>query len=412
MNAISNIDRQSIGDLLSAAKRIREDFAKTSVDIDKTGEYPLENMRLIHQAGLTALCFPPEWGGLDKGYGTEGFEQIVEIFVELAAGESATAQIFYVHRSACIELFSSNALSPAWKEKLHREVTEQDARICSPGQDKPGVAREFQTTYRRVDGGVVINGTKYFATGCEGARYGIVPALMEDHEAPDKGGLYWGLVDLKAPRVQLHHDWNNMGQRGTGSGSITFKDVFVPDGAHWEPSAGGHRSDAAATGSIIGPISQLTMCGIIAGMGYGALDALRTHLAERGRMVDGVWKSQSDDPITQHHVGRFSSLLAASLATTREAARLATKYINGQISRGELSVAMMHAKVTTTDATLLIAGELHRLIGARYSDNRYGLDRFWRNARTLSLHDSQDEKLRLIGNYILNNVDPPSGYTT
>jgi alkylation response protein AidB-like acyl-CoA dehydrogenase len=411
MGAMFSIEKQAIGDLVPVAKQLRQEFSKTSAEIDATGDYPLQNMRRIHEAGLSVLCFPPEWGGLDRGYGTEGFEETVDIFTEISAGESATAQIFYVHRSACIELFSSNALSPAWKKKLHREVMEEDARICSPAAERPGPDGKFLTTCRRVDGGVVISGTKYFATGCEGARYGIVPALMEGHDSIEDG-LHWGLVRLDAPGVELHHDWNNMGQRGTGSGSITFSDVFVPDGAHWEPSAGGHRSNPRLPGSIIGPISQITMSGIIIGMGYGAIDALRKHTTERGRLVEGVWTMLSDDPINQHHVGRFSSLLAAAQAANREAARLAVRFGKGKASRADLSIAMMHAKVTATDATILAASELHKLIGARYSDNKYGLDRFWRNARTLSLHDSQDEKLRLIGNYVLNNVEPPAGFTT
>jgi hypothetical protein len=43
---------------------------------------------------------------------------------------------------------------------------------------------------------------------------------------------------------------------------------------------------------------------------------------------------------------------------------------------------------------------------------RYGLDRFWRNARTHTLHDPLDYKLRDIGNWALHGQWPtPSFYS-
>ena len=37
----------------------------------------------------------------------------------------------------------------------------------------------------------------------------------------------------------------------------------------------------------------------------------------------------------------------------------------------------------------------------------YGLDRFWRNARVHSLHDSMLWKFHHIGNFYLNGLKPP-----
>jgi hypothetical protein len=44
---------------------------------------------------------------------------------------------------------------------------------------------------------------------------------------------------------------------------------------------------------------------------------------------------------------------------------------------------------------------MFELTGARSTSNTYRLDRFWRNARTFSLHDPIMAKLAIIGGYDL-----------
>lgn len=48
--------------------------------------------------------------------------------------------------------------------------------------------------------------------------------------------------------------------------------------------------------------------------------------------------------------------------------------------------------------------------GARSTAAAYGLDRFWRNVRTISLHDPVAYKRDEVGRYVLNGEAPtPSG---
>ena len=55
---------------------------------------------------------------------------------------------------------------------------------------------------------------------------------------------------------------------------------------------------------------------------------------------------------------------------------------------------------------------MNQISAASASLEKYGLDRHWRNARTLTLHDPMDYKLRFAGDYVLNGTAPPiSPYT-
>lgn len=399
-----------VGDFVDVARGLRAEFRKTAAEVDRKGVYPAENMRLIHEAGLHAICLPVEWGGaIGKNQHAEA-EALAEIFLELSAGESSTAQIFNVHRGLSFDLMSSENLSAERKSLIGREITEEGARFCSPASEPTKKRFSFQVRCTPVEGGVVLNGTKYFATGSEGATYGVSPVLMDGFPSVEEGGLHWALVPMNALGVTLNYDWDNMGQRATGSGSVVYKDVFIPDGCHW--SGKGGRSDPIAKDSISGPAGQVIMSAIILGMGYGALDAMCDYVRTTVRPFNPEWKDATEDPIMQHHVGRFSTQLNAARAANREAARAVTAFSERGGSRADVSLAMMQAKVSIVDAALTTSGELHRLCGGMSTSNKFRFDRFWRNARTLSTHDSQDVKLRQIGSYVLSGIEPPSNYVT
>lgn len=51
-------------------------------------------------------------------------------------------------------------------------------------------------------------------------------------------------------------------------------------------------------------------------------------------------------------------------------------------------------------------------MGTRSASRSTGFDRWWRNARTLSLHDPVDWKHEEIGRHVLTGWDPPPGIYT
>jgi alkylation response protein AidB-like acyl-CoA dehydrogenase len=72
------------------------------------------------------------------------------------------------------------------------------------------------------------------------------------------------------------------------------------------------------------------------------------------------------------------------------------------------SVAVAAAKAFGGEIAVEVASDLFSLSGASAADERYGLSRHWRNARTHASHDPADWKYHHIGNYLLNDVRPPN----
>ena len=261
-----------------------------------------------------------------------------------------------------------------------------------------------------MPGGLIVNGTKYFGTGSTGARYANVPLLLDGYESVEEGGLYFAIVPLDAPGVVLHHDWDNMGQRATISQTITYEDVFVPDG--WHYGLAGGAAAFYAPDVIVGPVAQMSISAVILGMGLGAFDAVTDYVRRFTRPADPRMEDATEDPIIRWQVGKHSAQLAGARALQREYAAALEAYRGDPISRGQLSIQMMRSKAMILDAVLETTGNFHRLAGGRATANKYRFDRFWRNARTLSVHDGIDQKLQSIGTYELTGKTPPVTWLT
>ena len=75
--------------------------------------------------------------------------------------------------------------------------------------------------------------------------------------------------------------------------------------------------------------------------------------------------------------------------------------------RGESGVAIALAKTFTVKTVLHITSTIFDGMGARATSDQYKFDRYWRNARTISLHDPIAYKLRDIGKWCLSSELPP-----
>lgn len=80
--------------------------------------------------------------------------------------------------------------------------------------------------------------------------------------------------------------------------------------------------------------------------------------------------------------------------------------------RGELAEWVASVKVVTTDTGLRVTSGVFEVTGAKSTATKVGLDRFWRDIRTHSLHDPVAYKNRELGRYqVLDEVPEATWYT-
>lgn len=79
------------------------------------------------------------------------------------------------------------------------------------------------------------------------------------------------------------------------------------------------------------------------------------------------------------------------------------------LDRVELDVA--HAQATIIPAVLDATTQLFEVGGASVTSEKLRLDRHWRNARVISVHNPLIYKLQSVGDHVLNGTDLPYAWS-
>ena len=188
--------------------------------------------------------------------------------------------------------------------------------------------------------------------------------------------------------------------RSTASQSITYQDVFVPDGWHYH---------AGQFPPLFLPFIFLANAAVMLGIGLGSFDAMREYLQRINRSITPGWTDGATDPLVRLRVGDLSTRLAAAQALLRQVSRR-VEHIDEDADPQSLLIDVLRARMACTDAALKTTSEVFELMGTRSTANTSRLDRFWRDARTFSLHDPTDTKLVMIGGYELTGeLQMPGG---
>ncbi|MGH3910800.1 MAG: acyl-CoA dehydrogenase family protein, partial [Pseudonocardiaceae bacterium] len=129
-------------------------------------------------------------------------------------------------------------------------------------------------------------------------------------------------------------------------------------------------------------------------------------------LLSGVDTAAEDPYILAGYGELVAAVQAAGLLADHAAATLQRASDRGSAltaeQRGETGVTISAAKVAATRVVNETTARIFEFIGARGTATRFGLDRYWRNARTLTLHDPVAYKAREVGAHFLTGELPPS----
>ena len=379
---------------------LSEEFAKTYPIRDAYREFPHDEVNQMRESGLMDLSVPEEYGG--KGL---PFEILADCVMILSTGNPSVAQIFLTHWGALQTL--PEVATKAQLQHVFRAVVDHGAYFGQAIAEKNSKdVLTLETTFTPTSGfdGVSINGTKFFTTGSQAADLFWVLGQFADTYA-------FAIVPKDAEGLTLHDDWDAMGQRGTASGSITFKNVYVPRDMV-QPLSIEDRNETC----LDGPVFQTLFSAIYVGIAKAALKAAIDYVQTKTRpwYESGVERA-THDPYILHTVGGMQARLSAAAGLVRRAAQAvdSAMVVRQQGSREEIvqfraavSVMVAEAKLVSTETALQVCQDVFQVCGARSALASENLDRFWRDVRTLTLHDPKDYKAKLIGEYLLQGKYP------
>jgi len=391
----------ALADVAATTERLAQHLAATAIERDRVGGHAAAERRLIADSGLLALSIPRAQGGLQADW-----PAIYRTIRHLAEADSALAHVYaFHHLQMASVLLYGNAEQHA---RLFRQTIDEQlfwGNALNP-LDTGLIATAVEAGWR-------LDGVKSYASGSVGSDRLCLSAHVrgEGDAAPL---LLIGVLPTRAEGVTVREDWDAFGQRQTDSGTVHFENVLLP------------RRDVLlapgvvqSTRATLRPqIAQLILTNLYLGIARGAFEAARRFTLENSKpwFTSGLARTV-DDPVVQHRFGQLRlQVRPAELAVEDAVAGLQRALDAGDAvtaqQRGELAVAVAEAKVLAHRAAIEVSSQLFELTGARSTSARYGLDRFWRNARVHTLHDPVDQKLRDIGRHAIEGTLPtPTPYS-
>lgn len=391
------IETRESEDYIVLAKSLAEEFAQTAVARDAKGGTPKIERDRLRESNLLKLIVPKEYGGLGQTWIVA-----LKITREFAKVDSSIAHIFSYHHLGVVipHIFGS----PEQKERYYSETIRNNWFWCNAVNPL-----DRRTTLISQDNHFRLNGIKSF---CSGSQDSDILPITATHQ--ETGELSVLAIPTQRQGVTIHDDWNNMGQRQTDSGSITFDNVLV----YSEEILGSRDKPSHPFGTIRSCLTQLNLANIYLGIAQGAFEAAKLYTCTTTRpwLTSGVESATQDPYILQHYGNMWIDLQAAKSLTDQAGELLQAAWEQEWAltaeQRGESALAIATAKVAATRVGLDITNRIFEVMGARSTSAQYGFDRYWRNLRTFTLHDPVDYKVRDLGNWALNNELPkPSFYS-
>lgn len=378
---------------VEVAHALAEDFAREAALRDRERRLPWAELERFTASGLWGITVPRAHGGAEVSHGT-----LAEVIAIISAADGSLGQIPQNHYYA-LEVLRVGG-TEAQKAFFYRRVLAGERfgnALAEIGH------KDFKRRTRLTDegNGPQVDGQKFYCTGALYAHW--IPTLVVTLQG-EREVTMLVFVPRRAAGVSITDDWDGFGQRVTGSGSVRFESVAV------DPSWVVPFLASFERPTTIGPFAQLLHAAIDLGIGRGALAATLPFVREQSRpWIDAKVDRAADDPLLVRQLGDVAVRLRAAEALVRRAARFvdAASAASTEQSVAAASIAVAEARVLTTTASLDAGNRLFELAGTGATLDDLGLDRFWRNARTHTLHDPVRWKYHAIGNYYLNDKLPP-----
>lgn len=386
--------------LAKAEQIFNDELIPLAKENDELGRYPTKSIAILRKTGVFHAAVPKELGGL--GY-SHAFS--LECQLRLAMVDGAVAQLFKVHDELTREIFQY--CPDAQKKRLANYLLEQNhvLGLAVAEAGKSAIDPMKTSVSRNTQGDYVINGFKIYTTAAAEADHIATWAFNADLVTEDNplSGMQLFLVPKDSPGVTVNRDWNALGQRATDSGSIAFENVVC-------------KEDQIASVSGKAPLIhssvryQAGFSAILVGLGFGAIKAALPYIKTKSRpwAATGIHDT-SEDPYIKHTLGRITAALNAAYVLVQRCGPLLDSFERGEIDRSSLALPISSTKVAANEAALDATQTIFSMMGAGAVRKEFNFDYWWRNARTLSLHDPVDWKIHEIGRHVLTGWEPEPG---
>ena len=357
--------------MINIAKEFVRDKLVPRINDLENDKFPADLFDELHDLGFVNMMLPEEYGGLGEKMVTH--MAIVEEF----AKESLTMAIV-CNANMISELLIDFATDeqkkiffPRYSEGRHMAgfaFTEPTA-----GSDAGGI----QSTAVKDGDDWIINGQKTFISYLHQCSGFLVSARTNE---TDEGGISTFLVEKDWPGVEVGSIFHKLGMRGSETGELFFKNVRVPSiymigTENWGLPLVLKVLDEARL--------AVAMCGV--GIAQGAMEKAIAFIKQREQFGKKISSFQG----IKWYVAEMDAQISAARALVYD---VANDYDRGRFITEGAAKAKFYAAQVAHDVT----EKAIQLCGGYGLVNDFGLERYYRDAKILSITEGTSEILKTI----------------
>ncbi|MFJ8251837.1 acyl-CoA dehydrogenase family protein [Streptomyces sp. NPDC094466] len=376
-------------DAVTTARAVAGRLRKDAVERQHANQPPLSEIQMLRESGLLAV-------DPDDHRTTHAVTRLV------SAGDASIGHLLgyhYLHLWRA-SLYDNDELA----RSLRQDVVADQLFVAAVSNPRDTV------TATEIGDGLSVSGRGAFATGCA-----VADRLFVSATRADRGARLVVVARRGAGGISHPSDWDNLGQRLTASGSIVFQDVRIDpvDVLGTFPVDEDESSPRWLRLSLVPLAFQAVLTQVLVGIVEGALAEAAQYTRESSRPwpASGL-ENAVDDPHILAGYGDLVATLRAARLIAGEATRAfgeadAAGPALTAAERGRAGLTISAAKVVSSRTATEVTSRIFDLTGARATARSSGLDRFWRDARTLTLHDPLVYKAQELGTSLLTGKVPP-----
>ncbi|MEC7537118.1 MAG: 3-sulfinopropanoyl-CoA desulfinase [Pseudomonadota bacterium] len=384
-------------DLQARARELaRGSFEARAAEIDRSEQYPWNNVEDLKNGGFMGMTIPKAYGGQGRTFfdATLVIEQMAQVC-------GVTGRIVVESNMGAISTVMKYGTEEQKKMAAEYVLNGDKPAICITEPDAGSAATEMTTRADKKGDKYIINGKKHWITGAGASQLHLVFARVFDEQGEEQGiGGFLGVRD-ETPGLSIGNREPTMGLRGIPEAEVIMQDMEVGEDALVMPPRGLRKGFADLMDAYN---SQRVGAGTMAlGIAQGAYQHALNYVQEREQFGRPIYEFQG---LQWMLADMAIQIDCAQLMLYRAAANAGDGFPD--------ATEAAKAKVIAADMALKVTNDALQLFGAAGYSRRRPMERFCRDGRMFSIGGGTAQILRtVVATRILGKKLPQTrdGYT-
>ena len=372
MNYFLNEQQLMIQEL--ARQIAKEKIQPIAAELDKSGEFPYQIMKILAQSDLFGIFIEEKYGGSGGG--------VLDLVIATEELSKACGGIAVCYAASALGSYPIILFGSEEQKKKYLPDLASGKKLAAFGLTEPNAGSDagaIETTAKKEGDFYVLNGTKHFITNGEVADIYTVVA-MSDKTKGSRGASTF-IVEKGTPGFSFGKKEDKMGIRASATSELIFNDCKIP-----KENLLGKEGFGFIIAMRTFDKSRPGVAAQALGIAQGALDLTVDYAHQR---------IQFGKPISSFQGIQF---MLADISTEIEAGRALIYAAARAIDAGEKNIAKISAmtKLFASDMAMKVTTDCVQIFGGYGYMRDYPIEKFMRDAKITQIYEGTNQIQREI----------------